>query len=160
MSSRTIEPLIINIPPFGECTLLALNNLPENFRTYEELRKYSNYFDLQEFPSLSLSQIQEIFKNLSYAIFGKGVDILTGITVLLSGTHESYTAIDVSNSNQTPVLCVTSMEFFLWTEVVRSVKGELSGGPVEMKLVEIPVLDHIQIAGEDIFYCLFLGSGA
>jgi hypothetical protein len=157
LTTKQIEPLTVIIPSFGECTLLPVDTLPEKFRSYEKLLKSAEIYGFTELPDLPRHQVQEIFKVLACKLSERGVKTTESISVLLSGSHDAYPKIDITDKNQKMEKCVLSMEFFFWEEASLSIKGELIGGPVDMQLDEIPVGEFLPIMGDDSIYCLFVG---
>ncbi|MBP6948894.1 MAG: hypothetical protein KBC41_00185 [Candidatus Pacebacteria bacterium] len=158
LTSKKTESLTLHIPTFGECTLLSFDVLPDTFRIYTKLLITAKELDLCEFPELSRVQIQEIFKALAHRISGRGVATTEGVSVLISGMHLSFPSIDITNKNQEPEECITSMEFFFWEHAKLTKSGDLRGGPVDMQLDEISIYEYIPIMGEDSAYCLFIGT--
>lgn len=152
------EFLTVMIEPHGECTLLPLSSLPENVRRYEKMVKTAKELDLEEFGDLTRSDIQDIFKALAFRLSERGVEKTEGVSVMISGSHEAYPRVDVTNKDQQKELCVTAMQFFFWNEARLSDKNELIGGPVDMQLDEIPINEFIPIMGDDSTYCLFVGT--
>lgn len=158
LTGKKTESLTLDIPSFGACTLLSFDSLPDTFRRYTKLCITAKELDLSEFPELSRLDLQEIFKALAHRISAKGVETTEGVSVLLSGIHKSFPSIDITNKNQSPEECVTSMEFFFWEHAKLTDKGDLRGGPVDMQLDEISIHEYIPVMGNDSAYCLFIGT--
>lgn len=158
LTTKKCEPLFLTVPSLGDCTLLPFDILPENFRRYEKIFITGDGLDLKEFHDLSRSEVQEIFKALAFKLSERGVETSESISVLLSGSHDVYPNIDITDKNKAKEKCITAMQFFFWQNAQLSDKGELIGGPVDMQLDEVPVGEFIPIIGDDSTYCLFLGK--
>lgn len=50
------------------------------------------------------------------------------------------------------------MEIFLWDEITATEKEGVYGGHVDMTLEEIPTTELWKIEGDDLVYCLFMGT--
>lgn len=140
------ETLVIQ--PFGECTLLPLDGMPEKIRTYEKVKVTAMELDLGELPALSHIQTQEIFKALVHKLSRLHTGIATGVSVWISGVHESYPFIDTDNKEQEPEECISVFELF-FLDATR---------PMDMYIAEISTDEPRAIEGDDVVYCLFLGT--
>lgn len=148
---------VVIIPSFGECTLLALNVLPERLRNYRELNKTAKGLSLEEFPELRHHNLQEIFKTIVTHFSENNIDITTGITIWISGIHQAYSLINLSQKDQKTEECVTVMEIFICEKIKTDRQGKLTGY-VYMTLEEMPVILPKNIEGDDDIFCLFVGE--
>ena len=139
--------VLITIPAFGECTLLPLNGLPENFCTYENIRITAFGISLREFPELTHSETQEIWKcvaqKLSPMLNGNAIMI----TVWVSGVHLSYHEIE-GKGDQVLTECISSLCMF----------RQFQDGEIALEIRELPVNRDVSVLIDEYIYCLFLGS--
>lgn len=139
--------VLITIPAFGECTLLPLNGLPENFCTYENIRITAFGISLREFPELTHSETQEIWKcvaqKLSPMLNGNAIMI----TVWVSGVHLSYHEID-GDGDQVLTECISSLCMF----------RQFQDGEIALDIRELPITRDVTALINEYIYCLFLGS--
>lgn len=157
-AAKQLKPLFLAVPGIGECTLLPMNLVPAEFRSYERMLATAQGLDLTEFDVLSLLEIQLFFKALSFALSERGVSTTESISVMLSGTHLAYPKIDIGIRNQQMEQCVTTMQFFFWNDALL-VNGEaLLPGPIDMQIDEIPIDERIDNETDDVTYCLFIGT--
>ena len=96
----------VAIPSLGDCTLLPLNQLPANYRTYEKLAANARILGLKELEPLSHDQEQEVFKVLA-------LHIADNATIWISGTRQSYSGINVEGKVNNLVTSIKSLEM-LW----------------------------------------------
>jgi hypothetical protein len=157
LTNKQSESLTVVIPNFGECTLLSIDTLPEKYRKYEKMVVNAEVLGMKEFQDLSRNDMQEIFKALAFRLSERGVETTEGISVILSGAHDAYPRIDITDKNQKMEKCVTAIQFFFWNEARLSDKNELIGGPVDKQLDEIPVDEFIPVMEGDSTYFLFIG---
>ena len=157
-AAKQSEILTITIPSLGECTLLPVDTLPEAFRTYEKLHTTAKELDLKEFDNLSRFEINSILKVLASKISERGVKTTESVSVLISGSHDAYSLIDIGDEHQKMSTCVLSIDFFFWQEAELSDTGVLIGGPVDFQCNEIPIDQYIPILDGDSVYCLFRGT--
>lgn len=158
MAKKQMETLTLAIPSFGGCTLLPLDVVPQHLRTYEKVAGTAAELDLKEFPEVSLREIQEIFRATAYKLSENGVSLTTGITVIISGVHEAFPLLDLANKDQVPEKCISYMEFFVWEEVTPAKNTNTYTGAIDMTLEEVLITERWDIDGDDLVYCLFLGT--
>ena len=158
LTTKQKEILTVVIEPYGECTLLPLECLPEHVKKKKKMAGTAAELDLKEFDNLTRLEIQKIFQALAFRLSERGVETTEAISVMISGSHEAYPRIDITNKNQKMELCVTAIQFFFWNEAQLTEKNELIGGPVDMQLDEIPINEFIPVMGDDSTYCLFIGT--
>ncbi|MFA6608752.1 MAG: hypothetical protein WCT07_02480 [Candidatus Paceibacterota bacterium] len=156
-ATRT-KTLNVNIPFFGECTLLPADILPDELRTYEKILATAKELDMEEFKDLSRREVQEIFKALAFKLLERGVKTGECVSVILSGSHDSYSRILFTVKDQKTEKSVTSIQFFFWEDTSLSPEGKPIGGPADMQLDEIPIDEKIFMSKGDSTYCLFLGT--
>jgi hypothetical protein len=157
-AAKQLKPLFLAVPGIGECTLLPMNLVPAEFRSYERMLATAQGLDLTEFGVLSLLEIQPIFKALSFVLSERGVDAHESISVMLSGSHLAYPKIDIDLINQQMEQCVTTMQFYFWNDAFLENGEILLPGQIDMQLDEIPVNECIENETKDMTYCLFLGT--
>ncbi len=157
-TAKQLKPLFLTVLGIGECTLLPMNLVPAEFRSYERMLATAQGLDLTEFGVLSLLEIQPIFKALSFALSERKVSKSESISVMLSGSHPAYPVIDTEIRNQQMEQCVTTMQFFFWNDMLSENNETLPPGPIDMQLDEIPIDECIENETKDMTYCLFLGT--
>ena len=148
LQKHTTKVETVTVATFGECTLLPLDSLPEKLRTYEKLLLTAHELELKELPQLTHSELQETFKALVHKLAPLHTGITTGVSVWISGTHLSYPFIDTENMNQEKEMCISVMELFFLDHT----------RPMDMYLAEILVHEEREIEGDDVVYCLFVGT--
>jgi hypothetical protein len=135
MQRQKVKAEVLTIPPLGECTLLPLNDFPETLCTYENILITAKELELNELPSLSHSEIQDIFKAVAQKLAPIHVGIHIGMSIWISGSHLSYPVIDSGDMNQCKEKCISSLELFY-----------LDGStPIEMTVTEIPTTETREI---------------
>lgn len=157
MITQQVNPITLTIPSFGDCTLFPLSFLPASRRTYQNLLELSVLFDLTELPEISRNNIQEIFKAIAHKLSENELKITTGITIWISGVHDAYSLLNIADKDQDPEKCITFMDIFLWDEITVTKKG-VSGGTIDMTLEEMKVGEQWELEGDDLVYCLFMGT--
>ena len=147
MHSQKTSIETITVPSFGACTLLPLDSLPEQFRSYEKLLVTAHELDLKELPALTHTEVQFIFKELVHKLAPLHIGSTYSITVWLSGVHCAYPYIDTALPNQTMEPCISAMDMFFLDEQ----------SPMDMYITEVSTRELREIEFQDIVYCLFLG---
>ncbi len=159
MDKHRLDLFNLYLPEFGDCTILPqLEKLPQRLRNYHAIWQAAKTQGLEEFPELSLSKIQELYKCLSLVLSSEheveGVDI----RVLISGVHNAYASIDVSNPHKPPGPCVTCLILRLWYKKNMFNVENPYTKYFEMVIDEVPVHEPNNLAEFETLYCLFVGS--
>lgn len=159
MNPQILDFFDIYLPEFGDCTLLPqLEKLPQYLRNYHAISEVAKTQGLEEFPELSRIQIQELFKGLSLLLSSEHEVEGTDIRVLISGVHDAYASIDVSDPHKPREPCVTCLILRFWNKEKLFDALHRSTKHFEMLIDEVPVHEPNDPGEFETLFCLFVGT--